>query len=409
VKKGITGSPLSKLLRQLRISHDSLELSEQKSSKILLHQLVVRFNNDFSLLESEIARLFPQAMDRFKKLVEMVKNYNPFTSTSEYISARNILSQTLENRALEDILLLPTSYYGSAKENDMDWRQFVIMFRSIFLEGFARPFDGIKKILQLLITKFNELGGEKKLRCAVKKIETKNGKASGVVLDDDRVIEADHIISTIGHAETMKLCQGIGSNDNKAGKLSFCEAIAVFDGQPSDFGWDETIIFFDEKDHFSYQTPSTMADASSGVICLPNNYNYQNGLKLNEGMLRVTSLASYDAWKAAPINDYHKNKSKYFNTLIDKALSILTMGREIFDLSSFRKKILDTDFFTPLTIERFTGHQNGAIYGSPNKIYSGLLPVENLYLCGTDQGFLGIVGAMLSGVSIVNSHILSKS
>jgi phytoene dehydrogenase-like protein len=235
-----------------------------------------------------------------------------------------------------------------------------------------------------------------------------NGKASGVVLDNDRLIEADHIISTIGHVETMRLCHSADSDDNKIGKLSFCEAIMMFDGQPSDFGWDETIIFFEEKDRFTYQAPSVMADPSSGVICLPNNYNYQNGMKLNEGMLRVTSLANYDAWKAAPINDYDKNKSKCFNILIDKALKILTAGREIFNLSSFRKKILDTDFFTPLTIERFTGHQRGAIYGSPNKVYSGLLPIENLYLCGTDQGFLGIIGAMLSGVSIVNSHILSK-
>ncbi|MDR1458075.1 MAG: hypothetical protein LBI37_00900 [Puniceicoccales bacterium] len=206
----------------------------------------------------------------------------------------------------------------------------------------------------------------------------------------------------------MRLCHSIEPNDNKIGKLSFCEAIAVFDGQPSDFDWDETIIFFDEKDRFGYRTPPTMADPSSGVICLPNNYNYKNDLKLNEGMLRVTSLANYDAWKAAPINDYDKNKSKHFNILITKALSVLTRGRKVLDLPSFQKKILDTDFFTPLTIERFTGHQNGAIYGSPNKIYSGLLPIENLYLCGTDQGFLGIVGAMLSGVSIVNSHILSK-
>ncbi len=33
---------------------------------------------------------------------------------------------------------------------------------------------------------------------------------------------------------------------------------------------------------------------------------------------------------------------------------------------------------------------------------------ENLVLAGTDQGFLGIVGAMLSGVAMVNRHILSK-
>ncbi len=33
---------------------------------------------------------------------------------------------------------------------------------------------------------------------------------------------------------------------------------------------------------------------------------------------------------------------------------------------------------------------------------------ENLFLIGADQGFHGIVGAMLSGVAMVNLHWLAK-
>lgn len=62
--------------------------------------------------------------------------------------------------------------------------------------------------------------------------------------------------------------------------------------------------------------------------------------------------------------------------------------------------------FTPRTIKKFTGHFNGAIYGAPQKIRNGRTHLSNLYLCGTDQGFLGIVGAMLSGISMANYHIL---
>ncbi len=67
-----------------------------------------------------------------------------------------------------------------------------------------------------------------------------------------------------------------------------------------------------------------------------------------------------------------------------------------------------SDCFTPLTVERFTGKHGGAIYGSPEKIRDGVIGYDNLVLAGTDQGFLGIVGSMLSGVSMVNQHILSK-
>ena len=56
-----------------------------------------------------------------------------------------------------------------------------------------------------------------------------------------------------------------------------------------------------------------------------------------------------------------------------------------------------------------TGHIAGAIYGSPVKNRQGRTSLGNVYLCGTDQGFLGITGAMLSGISMANYHILQKS
>ena len=37
------------------------------------------------------------------------------------------------------MLFCPLMFYGSAREHDMDFAQFSIMFRSIFMEGFARP------------------------------------------------------------------------------------------------------------------------------------------------------------------------------------------------------------------------------------------------------------------------------
>jgi hypothetical protein len=49
---------------------------------------------------------------------------------------------------------------------------------------------------------------------------------------------------------------------------------------------------------------------------------------------------------------------------------------------------------------------NGAIYGAPDKIKDGHTHLENVYLAGTDQGFLGIIGAMLSGISMANLHVL---
>ena len=75
-------------------------------------------------------------------------------------------------------------------------------------------------------------------------------------------------------------------------------------------------------------------------------------------------------------------------------------------MPDFRSHVFETDVFTPRTIRKFTGHYQGAVYGAPRKVLDGRTSIENLYLCGTDQGFLGIIGAMLSGITMANNHLL---
>ena len=75
-------------------------------------------------------------------------------------------------------------------------------------------------------------------------------------------------------------------------------------------------------------------------------------------------------------------------------------------MPDFRHAVVASDTFTPLTIHRFTGRRRGAVYGSPEKRYDGTTPLRNLFLCGTDQGLVGIVGAIISGITIANRHLL---
>jgi hypothetical protein len=59
-------------------------------------------------------------------------------------------------------------------------------------------------------------------------------------------------------------------------------------------------------------------------------------------------------------------------------------------------------------VRRFTGHLNGAIYGAPDKHPDGRTHLKNLFVCGTDQGFVGIVGSIISGISMANKHFLME-
>ena len=100
-----------------------------------------------------------------------------------------------------------------------------------------------------------------------------------------------------------------------------------------------------------------------------------------------------------PPADYAAAKSGWGTKIIDSALRFMP---------DFRSHVVDTDIFTPKTIHRFTGHLKGAVYGAPRKILTGDMPLKNLYLAGTDQGFLGIIGSMLSGITIANNQLLRE-
>jgi phytoene dehydrogenase-like protein len=135
----------------------------------------------------------------------------------------------------------------------------------------------------------------------------------------------------------------------------------------------------------------------SGIVCVPNNYEYDK--PLDDARVRMTALANSDYWFGLPEDEYVREKAAWFERMADSACRFLA--------TDFRPHATDLDLFTPRTITRFTGHLNGCVYGAPRKWRDGRTPLDNLYLCGTDQGYLGIVGAMLSGVSIANAHLLA--
>ena len=87
-------------------------------------------------------------------------------------------------------------------------------------------------------------------------------------------------------------------------------------------------------------------------------------------------------------------------------IKIQRQQRAAIALPDFRGSVIETDMFTPLTIQRFTGHADGSVYGSAQKSPDGTTHLKNLFICGNDQGLVGIVGAIISGISIANRHLL---
>ncbi len=410
VRPGVKGTPLGKLLRQLRIERDEFALCEQQQSRIAFGphgETSLRFTNDFAVFEGEVAQHFPAQADGFRQLVAAVRTYNDVSLDTVAVSARTLVRQHITDPLLEDMLFCPLMYYGSATEHDMEFGQFVIMFKALFLEGFARPFEGVRVVLRVLLEKYRAAGGERRMKCGVQKIVTHAGRATALVLEGGDEITADHVISSIGAPETERLVAAGGAEPPSApGPLSFVETISILDRQPAALGWgSDTIVFFNDSAHFAYERSTGQVDTRSGVICIPNNFDYGADRVLPEGIFRVTCLANYAQWAHLPEETYRADKTRWFAAVQRSARRFLPA---LASDDALTVATVTTDMFTPRTIMKFTGHLGGAIYGSAVKHRQGRTALGNLYLCGTDQGFLGIVGAMLSGISMANYHILQR-
>ncbi|MEM9660327.1 MAG: phytoene dehydrogenase, partial [Planctomycetota bacterium] len=248
------------------------------------------------------------------------------------------------------------------------------------------------------VRKYRGLGGELRLRSGVSRLEVEGDQVTRVVLEGGETIEARRVLSSAGWCETMRLCDdGAPVDVRSPGRLSFCETIATLDVDPEQLGHDRTITFFNDQDQFEWQSPEEPCDLRSGVICSPNNFAY--GEPLDDGVMRITALANFDHWNRLDERSYELEKLRWYDRIADSAARFVP---------EYRHRVLDCDMFTPTTIVRFTGHDNGAVYGAPDKQLDGRTHLKNLFLCGTDQGFVGIVGSIVSGIGMANRHCLRE-
>jgi len=433
--------PLPRLLRQLRLSWDDFELAEQIGSVIAFPQSRLRFNNDPALLAAEIDRSFPTERDGYARLLNKLLNYDELQSPLAAASSREILASVINDPLLVEMLLCPIMFYGSAREHDIDWGSFSVLFRAIFLEGLCRPRRGIRTVLKHLVQRFKRCGGELQLRAGVREIIPGDNRALNIVMDDGRELQTQEIISSAGWNETMRLCQaarqpvlattpasnqisgrskeianGPMSHGGQPGNIAFIEAICTLDCQPHELGYDDTIVFYNDRPNLNYARPNDFADVTSGIICSPNNYRYTdseakvdhetngdtqtNGdiqnVKLPEpveGTIRLTALANYDRWAELEPAEYQHQKRHWFGQMVAAAERFIP---------NLAQHIVAHDMFTPITVRHFTGHEHGAVYGAPQKRYDASTHLENLWVCGADQGYVGIVGTLTSGIQVAN-------
>ncbi len=109
-------------------------------------------------------------------------------------------------------------------------------------------------------------------------------------------------------------------------------------------------------------------------------------------------LGNYDRWAGLDESAYRRQKRRWYERMVASAVRFVP---------DFRGAVVETDMFTPVTIRRFTGHEKrGHLRRRRKNATTAPRTCENLFVCGNDQGLVGIIGTILSGISIANRYLL---
>ena len=118
----------------------------------------------------------------------------------------------------------------------------------------------------------------------------------------------------------------------------------------------------------------------------------------------IVSLAAYDefrSWRDLPWKSRGAEYERLKERVADELISLVERK-----YPGFRDLVEFSELSTPLSVETFTGHQSGNIYGvpmTPNNVrlrgFSPRTQLKNFYLTGSDVLAPGIAGAMMGGVS----------
>jgi all-trans-retinol 13,14-reductase len=118
-------------------------------------------------------------------------------------------------------------------------------------------------------------------------------------------------------------------------------------------------------------------------------------------IIAFLDYASVEAWKNQP---WHHRGEEYDRLKQRVAEGLLDFVDRHYP--GFKTLVEYCEVSTPLTVEHFTGHRRGSVYGIPATPARFRLPclkvatpIRNLYLTGADVASLGIMGAMMGGVA----------
>ncbi len=272
--------------------------------------------------------------------------------------------------------------------------------------GAAFPKGRSQALSNAFLARFEDLGGEARMNCAVQRITTSNGRVTGVITEDEEEIVAEWIVS---NADPIATCRDmIGMEqvpasffaDLRSSEVA-ASTINVYMGvarSAEELGFTEHEIFvntgYDAEHH--YELMKTIAPPEA-IAATCYNVVHPEISPPGTSIVVLTALAFGEPWARVPPSEYVATKNRMADAMIDLAEQVAPGLREYAEV---------VEVSTPLTNMRYASALGGSIYGfnQPPRDhmawrmdYKG--PLDRLYFAGawTRPGG-GFEPTMMSGM-----------
>lgn len=280
-----------------------------------------------------------------------------------------------------------------------------------YFKGGYYPNGSSAKIATSILPLIRAKGGEVLVNHSVEEILIENGSACGVIAKDAKgersTFRAKTIVSDAGLWSTFTSLlptplQRIPSGFDEHTDLSAITLYLGFNRSPADLGFrGENHWLFNGYDHDVTFAQGRELSGALGLCYLSFPSLKDPEAKTHTGqIITLASKKAFEQWGSSAWKKRGSDYEMFKQQIAQKMLS--------FAYSKYPELENIVEFYelsTPLTVESFTGHPRGRIYGQPltpqvlsTRSFKADTHVPGLFITGADAMTPGIVGAFMGGV-----------
>ncbi|WP_040951511.1 phytoene desaturase family protein [Gorillibacterium massiliense] len=297
---------------------------------------------------------------------------------------------------------------------------FAFVWTDYHLYGGYYPAGKSKSISDALRAMIVENGGQVETNSEVRTILVDHQRAYGVQTKKGHIFYARHVISGICPKNALEMVQNAESLpmrfrnkvENIKPSVSALQAYLILNVNFAlEYGEEchEIFLYEDEETNL---TKSRMAKGEYDKLplCITAYENIVPGYNRDDQIttLTVMQLCHFEDWDDLSESEYRAKKETILNLYLDRLEK---------RYPGIRSKVAFCELATPKTVQRYTGHAKGAIYGAAQMKEQSLhlslsqsTPVDGLFFTGAwTRSGSGYGGAMLSGYSLMKQLLSAES